>query len=337
MTDKGESALGPISADLTVDASPHGAWQWLVNKLGFFGKFGNTAIVLKEVPRKGRQGGTTKRRIYRSRNGSAFARVAEIPDNTTTTYTDNRRLDGTTPLPGLGTDWDFKDNWVNSVTIGSGALIALLAASNVLEAILGSKPDEAAISLLAVTAALSAVFVGISPLVVKLFGEKLSVPTIGGTLLAAWVTLVGAVGQITAVTWQAAELVSRWWVHLGMVLLGVVVAALVLGYAWRALWHFIKAGSEDLPSKRSDALVAADAVTTSIKLVATSNRLAANVVSKAITLAKKPDDDEAPEDLEKAEEEAQVEHKHVAAEQQRIQKALQARERSPQPAGNPLL
>ena len=70
-----------------------------------------------------------------------------------------------TVLVGLGTDWSFKDNWVSSVTVGSGVLVGLLAASNILKAVLGAEP-QAALALLAVVGAVAAVLVGIGPLFV---------------------------------------------------------------------------------------------------------------------------------------------------------------------------
>ena len=162
-----------------------------------------------------------KRRIYRSHDGGHYFLVGEITNDTTTTHTDNRRVDWGwgTRLEGLGTDWNFKDNWVNSLTIGSAAFIALLTASDVLKAVLGSE-NESAVGLFAVTAGAAAVFVSISPLLIKLIGEDISLPTIGGTLVAAAVTLVGAIGQITAITWQGAKLVSVEWVSVMIVILG---------------------------------------------------------------------------------------------------------------------
>jgi hypothetical protein len=153
-----------------------------------------------------------------------------------------------TELKHLGTDWSFKDNWVGNVTIGSAALVALLAASDVLEAVLGEKP-EAALGLLAVTGALAAVFVAIGPLLIKMIGKDMAVPTIGGMVLAAFVSLLGVIGQIAAVTWQGAELTSGG-VELGVILLGLAIGGVVTIYAGKALWTYAEMGAkekDDLP------------------------------------------------------------------------------------------
>ena len=93
-------------------------------------------------------------RIYRSESGRRFLYVGEIADNTQTVFSDNWKvLRWKTPLTSLGADWSFKDNWVSSVTVGSGVLVALLAASNVLQAVLGFEP-KAALTLMAVAGAL---------------------------------------------------------------------------------------------------------------------------------------------------------------------------------------
>ena len=206
---------------------------------------------------------TIARRIYRSENGGDFIRVGEIPNNTETVYNDNwQELAWSTPLRSLGTEWSFKENWVSSVTVGSGVLVALLAASNVLEAVLGFEP-KAALTLMAVTGAIAAVLVGISPLFVKWFGDDQSIPTVAGTLVAAFVTLVGAIGQISVVTWLGSELATGWvrWVILGA---GVAIGAVVILYAKSALWYYIWTGAAvSLPTK-PDVLEGAEVVATAI-------------------------------------------------------------------------
>ena len=111
-------------------------------------------------------------------------------------------------IPGLGTDWSFKDNWAGNITIGSTVLIALFAASNILEAILGAKP-EAALGLLAVAGGIASLLVGLGPLVVKSIGDDLQTPTVGGAVLAASITLIGVLGQGAAAAIQAWQLTSQ--------------------------------------------------------------------------------------------------------------------------------
>lgn len=148
-----------------------------------------------------------------------------------------------TELKGLGTDWSFKDNWLGSITVVAGALVTLLGTSGVLKAVLGSEP-EAALSVIIVSGALAAVFVAIGPVLVKLIGKSLAVPTAGGTIVAAVVTLFGAMSEISTVTWQGRLLASSWdALPVVVTALGVGVGSVVLWYAVKALWEYLAAGA----------------------------------------------------------------------------------------------
>ena len=98
----------------------------------------------------------------------------------------------------------------------------------------------------------------------KWFGDDLSVPTVTGTLLAAFVTLVGAIGQISVVTWLGTELATGWvrWVILA---LGVAIGAVVLLYAKSALWYYIETGATVTPPTMPDVLKAAELVAAAIR------------------------------------------------------------------------
>lgn len=195
---------------------------------------------------------TIERRIYRTVSGKDdFRRVGEVTDNETTKYVDSwTPMSLGTELTSLGTNWSFKDNWISSVTVGSGVLVGLLGTSNVLQAVLGSEP-KAALGLIAVAGALAAVFVGISPLLTKVIGHDLSVPTIAGTLTAAVLTIVGSIGEIFVVTWQGWDLATSW-VQLAIAVLGLGVAAIILWYAVKSLWYWMKTGSRFAPPKSPD-------------------------------------------------------------------------------------
>jgi hypothetical protein len=199
---------------------------------------------------------TIERRIYRTVAGKDnFRRVGEVTDNETTKYIDSwipMRLG--TELSSLGTTWSFKDNWISSVTVGSGVLVGLLGASNVLQAVLGSEP-KAALGLIAVAGALAAVFVGIGPLFTKVIGHDLSIPTIAGTLTAAVVTIFGSIGQIFVVTWQGWDLATGW-VQLAIAVLGLGVAAIILWYALKSLWYWMKTGARFTPPKSPEVSAA---------------------------------------------------------------------------------
>lgn len=173
-----------------------------------------------------------------------------------------KKLKWNAPL-NLGTDWSFKDNWVGNVTIGSAALVALLAASDVLEAILGEKP-EAALGLIAVTGALAAGFVAVGPLLIKLIGSDMSKPTIKGMVVAGAVTLIGTQGQIVALTLQGEELTSGWPMTIGILALGTFFGSVVAIYAGRSLYDYAVLGSKPAP-RQSEMSAAASRVAKAIR------------------------------------------------------------------------
>src|SRR5262249_44353672 len=98
--------------------------------------------------------------------------------------------------------------------------------------------------LVAVASALAAVFVALGPLIVKAVGSNPKFPTIGGTFLAALVSLAGTFGLITAVAWQAAELTTGNF-ELGVVLVGVGVGAVIWYYASKTLLGICRQGTTD--------------------------------------------------------------------------------------------
>jgi hypothetical protein len=127
-------------------------------------------------------------------------------------------LDLRTELRSKMTDWDFKDNWVNTLTLGSAALIALFTSASFVGAVAGttepfSKEKPPAEFLVA--AAFAAVLAGLSPLLVKGIGKKLNRPTVGGTLAAAAMTIVALFGELSVVAWRGSELINvkswAWW------------------------------------------------------------------------------------------------------------------------------
>ncbi len=157
-----------------------------------------------------------------------------------------RELEWSTELVGLETGWSFSDSWASSVTVGTTVLVALLAASDVLEAVLGKKPEEA-LSLFVVASAIATALVAIAPLVLKAVGKKTSVPTIGGTLFAALLTLTGTGGQLAAVTLQARELVSGR-AEDAVAVMGILVGLIVASYASRSLAELVLANVVSSPA-----------------------------------------------------------------------------------------
>jgi hypothetical protein len=141
-------------------------------------------------------------------------------------------------INGLSTDWSFKDNWAANITIGSTVLIALFATSNILEAVLGAKP-EAALGLLAVASGVASLLVGLGPLVVKSIGSNPQTPTVRGAVLAAGITLAGVLGQGGAAAIQAWKLTSGVWPRAMIVVLTALVAFFVFKYAFVSINDWI--------------------------------------------------------------------------------------------------
>jgi hypothetical protein len=160
------------------------------------------------------------------------------------------------PIAGLGTDWSFKDSWAGNITIGSTVIIALLAASNILEAILGTKP-EAALGLLAVAGGIASLLVGLGPLVVKSIGKDTQTPTVGGAVLAAGITLVGVLGQGGAAAIQAWKLTSQDLPRVLIAALTALVATFVFKYAVASINDWIKKAAADPPRKEASPEVQA--------------------------------------------------------------------------------
>jgi hypothetical protein len=90
------------------------------------------------------------------------------------------------------------------------------------------------------------------------------VPTLGGTLLAALVTLTGTIGQIVAVTWQGAGLTSGH-VKSGVIVLGAAIGYVVVRYALKALYGFALTGTKPAENTRSEEERAARHVADAIR------------------------------------------------------------------------
>ena len=152
------------------------------------------------------------------------------------------RIGWSSELDQLGSTWSFKDSWISNVTLGASALVLLLAASDILEAVLGEKP-KGALGIIAVAAGLSAFLVGLGPLLVKAIGRKTSVPTVLGVTAAGAVVAAGSLFQISAITLQGKRLTDHNVVE-GLVLIaGLLTTAAVLFYAARSLIELVDTGT----------------------------------------------------------------------------------------------
>ncbi len=163
---------------------------------------------------------------------------------------DPRAIGWRTSRDGLDAKWSFKDSWVANITVGATALIALLGSTAPIKAIVGREPT-AELGLMAVAGAIAAVLVTISPLLLRVIGADLKVPTAGGTLVAGALVLLGSLFQIAAVTIQAARLSDGKWVQFGVLIGGLLVGLIVAVYAARSLASLMDEGTDVRLSVRS--------------------------------------------------------------------------------------
>jgi hypothetical protein len=159
-------------------------------------------------------------------------------------------------LSGLGTGWSFKENWTSSAVLASSLLTALLAGSDLLTQLLGTRSKEA-LALAAVSGALGALLIGVGPLILKAVGHRVEKPTVGGMLTASGLATVGVLGQVFVL--------ARLGVDLFGTLLDVItitgallLSSLTIVYAARAMEFNIAVGfTPPPPQKGEDAAEAA--------------------------------------------------------------------------------
>ncbi len=138
-------------------------------------------------------------------------------------------VSGSTPVTGAPTDWSLSESWASSFTALLALLTALVGSSETLTALLGTAPEGAEGQLL-VTAAASALLVGMAPVVLKIVGPSSS-PTVAGIAVGAWVTLTGTFLQVLALVYVLREGPLA----LPAVVLAAVVVLLLVAYAVRTL------------------------------------------------------------------------------------------------------
>jgi hypothetical protein len=103
----------------------------------------------------------------------------------------------TTPIEGMPAGWTFKDSWASNLSVGTTLFIALFASQEALTALLGEAP-KAALAQLLIVSGIAGLLVGIAPLVLKTIGTSV-LPTVGGLISAAWITLSGVLGQLLSI------------------------------------------------------------------------------------------------------------------------------------------
>ncbi|MGI8685756.1 MAG: hypothetical protein ACR2MO_11840 [Acidimicrobiales bacterium] len=173
-----------------------------------------------------------------------------------------------TPLAQLDKAWSFKDNWVSNVTVGAGLLTGVLGSSEVVKAVLG-RDAERAMAVATVGSAVALAFIGAGPIVLLSTqtkgGKSISA---GGLLLAAAVTLTGALGQIAVIAVSGSRLdlggMERY-----VAIPAAAATVLLLLYAYRTLRDVLDQGVAVPPTPElSDTIKAATMIVAALTAAA---------------------------------------------------------------------
>ena len=110
--------------------------------------------------------------------------------------------------------------------------------------------------ILAIAGAIAAGAAAVGPLIIKAVGDDISVPTVRGTLLAAWVVLSGTFTQIMVVT-RLGWLLTPHVPGALIIFVAVVLGGVLLWFGWKSLEQIIKnnaAKPEKAPSDEAKAI-----------------------------------------------------------------------------------
>jgi hypothetical protein len=152
----------------------------------------------------------------------------------------------TQPLKYMPATWSFKDSWVTNVTVAAGVLTGIFGTAETVKAFLGEEAEKS-LALATVAAAVAVAFTAAAPIIVlatkvdKASDDKTKVVSLGGLLLAAIVTLAGALGQVVLVTRSAWDLDLDGF-EKSSVAFAVAAAVLLLVYGLRGLLEALETG-----------------------------------------------------------------------------------------------
>ena len=175
-------------------------------------------------------------------------------------------------LPHLEEAWSFKDSWVSNITIGGGLLTGLFGSSEVVKTFLGEGAD-AATALSSVGAAVAVVFVGVGSIaLLALKSPSGNAYTTLGLLVAAVITLAGAMGELWVVYVSAREVTGGALRDVVLPTTLILVVPLLLGYAVSSLYITIKTGTTPPPDKEYAKPPLTEAVFAASMIVEAMNR-----------------------------------------------------------------
>lgn len=137
-----------------------------------------------------------------------------------------------------GKDWDFSESWASNITIGSSALAAVIASSDVVAAVEGDKATVAPV--IVVGGAIALALVTAAPLLVATFAKDGKIWT-WAIAAAGFLTLWGTVLQILVILRLSSTLalggIESWTWLFGSVFLGLLGT-----YSVRSLWGIFTMG-----------------------------------------------------------------------------------------------
>ena len=140
-------------------------------------------------------------------------------------------------LPGISSDWNFKDNWASNVGLAGALFTGVFAAAGPLSAFVG---DEATptLAVVAVASALSAALIASGPLWLTILKRRTWANegyarhhTVAGILMASFVVYFATIGLIATTMRVASGLVPG--ALLGFLAVGALL--LLIAYAWKSI------------------------------------------------------------------------------------------------------
>lgn len=140
-------------------------------------------------------------------------------------------------LPGISSDWSFKDNWASNVGLGASVFTGVFAAADPLRALVGDGA-EATLAIVAVASAMAAALIATGPLWLAILKRRTKQNQgyarhnmVCGVLLASFVVYFATIGLVATVVHVTGALVPGPLVTL----LGAGALLLLVLYAWKTI------------------------------------------------------------------------------------------------------
>ena len=140
-------------------------------------------------------------------------------------------------LPGISSDWNFKDTWASNVGLAGSIFTGILATAAPLEGLVGEE-NKSTLAVVAVASAVSVALIGSGPLWLSILKQRTRQNkgyakhnTVAGVLAASFVVYFATIGLIATVVRVTVGLVP----HSLVVVLGGSALLLLLVYAWKSI------------------------------------------------------------------------------------------------------